>query len=62
MGGYLIYRGTSASTLTMIGQASTVSYTDTKVLSSTTYYYAIVAYDKWGSRSAQSAVGFVRTP
>jgi fibronectin type 3 domain-containing protein len=62
MGGYLIYRGTSASTLTMIGQASTASYTDTKVLSSTTYYYAIVAYDKWGSRSAQSAVGFVRTP
>ncbi len=62
MGGYLVYRGTSASTLTLIAQSLTASYTDTKVLSSTTYYYAIVAYDKWGSRSAPSAAAVITTP
>jgi fibronectin type 3 domain-containing protein len=62
IGGYLIYRGTSGSTLTMISQAPTASSTDAKVFSSNTYYYAVVAYDKWGSRSAQSATASVRTP
>ncbi len=62
IGGYLVYRGTSASALTMIAQSPTASYTDTKVFSSTTYYYAVVAYDKWGSRSAQSAAAVIRTP
>jgi len=62
IGGYLVYRGTSAYTLTMIGQAPTASYADTKVSPSMTYCYAIVAYDKWGSRSAQSATASVKTP
>ena len=59
---YVVYRGTSPTTLTAIGTSKTTSYTDTKTAASTTYYYAIVADDVDGLGSAQSAQASVATP
>ena len=61
--GYVVYRGTSPSTLTAIGTVTTgTSYTDTSAAPATTYYYAAVSKDVYGLTSAQSSTLTVLTP
>ena len=52
---YLVYRGTSPSSLSQVATATKTSYTDTSVVGSTTYYYAIQAADT-GKPPAQSGL------
>ena len=60
--GYAVYRGTSPLTLTVIGSSKTTAYTDTTTVPSTTYYYAVLAYDAYGAQSTQSTPVPVTTP
>jgi fibronectin type 3 domain-containing protein len=46
----------------LIASTPSTAYTDTAVLPSSTYFYSIVGYDKWGTKSALSAASAVRTP
>jgi len=62
IGGYVVYRGRSSSALSQVGTTTTLTYTDTTMLPSTTYYYAVSAYDKYGLLSAQSPLAIVATP
>jgi chitodextrinase len=52
---YMVYRGTSPSSLSQLNITSKTSYTDLSVTGSTTYYYAIAAADT-GTPPAQSAL------
>jgi fibronectin type 3 domain-containing protein len=52
--GYAIYRGVTPATLSPIGVSQTTAYTDRSVAASITYYYAIVAYDIYGTLSPVS--------
>jgi fibronectin type 3 domain-containing protein len=56
---YSIYRGTSTGQETLLGTASSTarSYTDTAVVSGTTYYYQVAAVNAMGtsSRSAEAS-------
>jgi fibronectin type 3 domain-containing protein len=60
--GYAVYRGISPSALSIIGSSTTLAYTDTTPVPSTTYYYAVLAYDTYGLASAQSSPVSVTTP
>jgi len=60
--GYRVYRGTSPSGLTILGGATTSSYTDALAMPSNTYYYAVLAYNANGTVSALSAAISVTTP
>ncbi len=51
---YNVYRGTSPTSLALLGMANGTTYPDTTVVASTTYYYAVQAADK-GNPPAQSA-------
>ncbi|PYT22681.1 MAG: hypothetical protein DMG57_34495 [Acidobacteria bacterium] len=51
--GYKIYRGTSASSLSVVTTVSTTSYVDSGLTASTTYYYSVAAADTAGNSSAQ---------
>jgi len=52
--GYYIYRSTSASGIySEIGTSATTSYADNSLLSGTTYYYKVIAYNSEGA-STQS--------
>jgi fibronectin type 3 domain-containing protein len=62
VGGYLIYRGSSPSALSMLAASPTASYVDAKASPSTTYYYAVLAYDSYGIRSALSGSVSAATP
>jgi len=62
IGGYVIYRGSSPTTLSAIGSSKTTTYTDSTVHASTTYYYSVAAYDVYGLYSAQSSPISVTTP
>jgi chitodextrinase len=57
--GYTVYRNGS-SIATVAG--STLSYTDSTVAASTTYAYAVDAFDAAGNHSAQSSPASVTTP
>jgi fibronectin type 3 domain-containing protein len=62
---YEVYRGTTASNLTLIAgmNASTLTFTDSNVTSGRTYYYAIAAVDEAGNISAlQTPVAIVAFP
>jgi fibronectin type 3 domain-containing protein len=52
---YLVYRGTSPSSLSFLNYTAKTSYTDLTVTGSTTYYYAIAAADT-GTPPAQSGL------
>ena len=64
--GYLIYRGAAANAMTLIANSKTTTYSDTVVTPSTTFYYAVQAYDNFGVRSdmtdAVSAVTGLEPP
>ncbi|MDC7221932.1 MAG: cellulase family glycosylhydrolase [Spirochaetales bacterium] len=51
---YMVYRGTSSSDLSLVGEPESASYTDTGLDELTTYYYALSAVDSSGNESAQS--------
>jgi fibronectin type 3 domain-containing protein len=55
---YMVYRGTSASSLSQIAITPNTKYTDTTVVASTTYYYAIQAADA-GNPPTQSGLSVV---
>jgi fibronectin type 3 domain-containing protein len=57
--GYTIYRNGAVLT-TVIG--TTLAYSDKSVLATTTYTYAVDAFDKAGNHSAQTAPATVTTP
>jgi fibronectin type 3 domain-containing protein len=61
---YKIYRSTSlpVTTADFVATRTTASYTDTTVVGSTTYYYAISAIDSGQDASTLSAPGSVTTP
>lgn len=63
LGGYTVYRGTSPSSLTSIGSAAATAttFTDNSTQPSTTYYYQVAAYDKYGLYGPPSSVS-VTTP
>jgi fibronectin type 3 domain-containing protein len=52
---YQVYRGTSPSNLSLLGTRATLTYTDTTVVASTTYYYAVLATDTSNEASPMSA-------
>jgi hypothetical protein len=52
--GYRIFRGTSANSLAQIGTTTSTSYSDQDLNASTTYYYAVAAYDNASNVSEQS--------
>jgi fibronectin type 3 domain-containing protein len=60
--GYLVYRGQSPSSLTVIGSSQTAAYIDATAVPSTTYYYAVLACDAYGVQSTQSTPVPVTTP
>ena len=62
---YQIYRGTSATNLTLIASVLTtvpLTYTDTKITSGKTYYYAVAAFDVARNMSQMSSVVVVTAP
>jgi fibronectin type 3 domain-containing protein len=60
--GYAIYRGTSSSSLTLVGNTASTSFVDTASLRpGTLYYYAVAAYDESSNYSAQSSQVTVTT-
>lgn len=54
--GYAIYRGTSPTSLSAIGNSAVTSFADANLAPSTLYYYAVAAYDRVANFSLQSAV------
>ena len=62
IGGYIVLRGRSLDNLSSIGSTSSTTYSDNKVASNATYYYAVQAFDSYGLRSAQSNSTSVQTP
>ena len=64
LGLYTVYRGTSPSSLASIGSAAAnaTTYTDGSVQPSTTYYYAVAAYDTLGLYGPFSSSVSVTTP
>jgi hypothetical protein len=56
VGGYLVYRGISPTSLSVYGKTSTNSFDDTQVLFSIPFYYTVAAYDVSGNYSAQSVM------
>lgn len=62
IGGYVVYRGATSTSLSAMGSSKTATYTDSTVKASTTYYYSVAAYDVYGVTSAQSAAIPVTTP
>ncbi len=53
--GYHIYRGASATTLSIFATSNTTSFTDTNSMyPKTTFYYAVTAFDSSGNTSPQS--------
>ncbi len=60
--GYTLYRGKSASSLVVVGNSTSTSFTDTTSLSpGTLYYYAVTAYDQSLNNSAQSPLATTTT-
>jgi chitodextrinase len=57
LAGYKIYRGG-----VQIGISASTSYSDTTTLGTTSYTYAVAAYDNAGNTSAQSTSASVTTP
>jgi fibronectin type 3 domain-containing protein len=56
MSGYVIYRGTTSSSLAAVGSTTNTTYVDTLSLQpGTTYYYSVAAHDEAGNYSAQSS-------
>ena len=51
--GYRVYRGTSPSSLSLIGVSDETSYTDSTIQPGNTYYYSVTAV-KAGTESADS--------
>jgi fibronectin type 3 domain-containing protein len=60
--GYKIYSGKSASSMSLVGNTTTTSFTDTTgLMPGTTYYFAVLAYDEAANNSAQSATAAATT-
>ncbi len=56
VGAYAIYRGKTASSMTLVGNVTTTTFLDAVSLQpGTTYYYAVAAYDAARNYSAQTA-------
>ena len=53
--GYYIFRGGSPSSLSQVGAVPVTSFTDYQLTPSTTYYYAVQAFDTGGNVSPMSA-------
>ena len=62
VGSYQVYRGTSASNLQLIGGGAALTYSDTRLTSGKTYYYAVAAVDVSKNVSPQSALAVVTAP
>jgi hypothetical protein len=52
--GYIVYRGTSASSMLEVATTTNLTYVDSGLSASTTYYYAVAAYDGVGNTSMQA--------
>lgn len=61
LGGYKVYRGTSANPTVQVGNVSGEVFTDTGLDDEQLYYYRVKAYDLSGNDSAYSADGSVTT-
>jgi len=55
LAGYHLYRGTTATNLSLIASPPTTAYADTGLSASTTYYYAVSAYDNAANGSNASS-------
>jgi hypothetical protein len=53
---YTIYRGTATSSMPQIATTSAITYTNTGLATSTTYYYYVTAQDSVGNISASSTI------
>ena len=64
VGSYKVYRGTSSSSLTLVGgvAATALTYADTHITSGKTYYYSVAAVDVAGNVSAMSSPVMVTAP
>jgi len=60
--GYKIYRGKSSTSLILIGNSKTTSYSDTKAQPGVTYYYGVAAGDASGNLSPMSVLVTVTPP
>jgi len=61
--GYYIYRSIIAGgTYSQVGTSSTASYTNTSLLSGTTYYYKVAAYNSSGTGAQSSYVSATTLP
>jgi len=61
--GYVIYRSTSeAGTFTEVGTSAAVSYTNTGLIPSTTYYYKVAASNSGGVGGQSNAVNVTTLP
>ena len=54
--GYIIYGGTSSSSLSQIGTTTTATYTQTGLAGGTTYYYAVAASNASGTSARSTTV------
>lgn len=52
---YMVYKGTSTSSMSLVATVNNTSFTDTSVLPSTTYYYSVQAADS-GKPPSQSGL------
>jgi hypothetical protein len=59
--GYQVFRGPTPTNLTQIATATSLSYNDSSLSPSTTYYYALAAYDPSNNVSAKSSALAVTT-
>jgi chitodextrinase len=60
--GYALYRGAANGAIIKIATTAATQYVDTTVKPGTTYYYAVVAFDKSGNASAPSLSISITTP
>ena len=54
--GYMIYRGTSSTNLSVYASATTTTYADTSATLALPYYYAVAAYDTSNNYSPRSVI------
>jgi chitodextrinase len=62
VGAYLIYRGKTSTSMTLVASTPTPAYTDNKATANQTYFYQISAKDLSNNESAQTSAVSLKTP